>query len=63
MELAKEVIDITQKKFKQGVASNLEMVTAESSLKEALINYYNTLYDALIAKVDYDQAIGNYSSK
>jgi outer membrane protein TolC len=33
-------------------------VDAEASLKEAQVNYYNALYDALIAKVDLDKAYG-----
>mgnify|MGYP006144831091 CR=1 FL=1 len=40
------------------MGSNLEVIDAEASLKEAQINYYNALYDALIAKVDLDKAYG-----
>lgn len=58
MELAGNVARVTRIKFEQGVGSNLEVVTAESSLKEAQNNYYNALYDAMIAKVDLDKAYG-----
>lgn len=58
MELASNVAHVTRIKFEQGVGSNLEVVTAESSLKEAQNNYYNALYDAMIAKVDLDKAFG-----
>lgn len=59
MTLAKNVLDVAQKKYKNGVGSSLEVTTAEGDYKEALINYYVTLYDALVNKVDYDYAIGN----
>jgi outer membrane protein TolC len=58
MELASKIARVTRIKFEQGVGSNLEVVTAESSLKEAQNNYYNALYDAMIAKVDLDKAYG-----
>jgi outer membrane protein TolC len=57
--LAEEVYRITKYKYEQGVGTNLEMVTAETSLKEAQTNYYNALYDAIVAKIDYDKANGN----
>jgi outer membrane protein TolC len=59
MTLAKNVTDVTRKKYKQGVGSNIEVITAESSLKEAQINYYNALFEAITNKVEYDLATGN----
>ena len=59
MELAKEVVRVSQIKYKSGVGSNIEVITAESSLKESQVNYYNALYEAIVAKVDYDKALGN----
>ena len=56
--LAENIARITKIKYEQGVGSNLEVVDAEASLKEAQVNYYNALYDALIAKVDLDKAYG-----
>lgn len=58
MELAQHVFDVTQKKYEQGVGSNLEVTTAQTSLKEAQTNYYNSVYDMLVAKIDYQKAIG-----
>lgn len=63
MDLANEVNIVTQKKYKAGTASNLEITTAETSLKEAQINYYSALYDALVSKIDYDQARGKITFK
>lgn len=59
MELAKEVLRVTKIKYEQGVGSNLEVTTAETSLKEAQNNYINALYDMLINKVNLDKALGN----
>jgi outer membrane protein len=58
IELAQHVFDVTQKKYEGGVGSNLEIVTAETSLKEAQTNYYNAVYDMLVAKIDYQKATG-----
>jgi outer membrane protein len=57
-KLAENIARITKIKYEQGVGSNLEVIDAEASLKESQINYYNALYDALIAKVDLDKAYG-----
>jgi outer membrane protein len=56
MELAEKVARVTKIKYEQGVGSNIEVIDAESSLREAQINYYNALYDAMISKVDLDKA-------
>lgn len=62
MDLAENIARVTKIKYEQGVGSNLEVVDAESSLKEAQINYYNALYDALVAKVDLDKAYGKLNT-
>ena len=59
IELAESIYKTTKLKYEQGVGSNLEVMNAETSLKEAQTNYFNALYDALVAKVDYDKANGN----
>lgn len=57
-ELALEVFRMTKIKYDEGVGSNLEVVEADSALKEAETNYFSALYDALIAKVDLEKALG-----
>ncbi len=59
LKLAQSVFDTAIKKYEAGVGSNLEVVNAEASLKEAQTNYLAALYDALSAKVDLDKALGN----
>lgn len=56
MDLAERVARITKIKYEQGVGSNIEVTDAESSLREAQVNYYNALYDAIVARIDLDKA-------
>ena len=58
IDLAEEVYRVTKLKYEQGVGSNLEVLTAETALKESQTNYFNALFDALVAKVDYQKSIG-----
>jgi outer membrane protein len=58
MDLAANVARVTKIKYEQGVGSNFEVVDAENALKQAQVNYYNALFDVMIAKVDLDKAYG-----
>ena len=58
MALAEEVFRVTKIKYQEGIGSNLEVVEADSDFKEAETNYFNSLYDALIAKVEMEKALG-----
>ena len=58
MDLASEVLRVSKIKYQQGVGSNMEVVNAESDLKQAQNNYFSALYDVLIAKVDLDKSQG-----
>ncbi len=64
VDLAKEVVRVSRIKYKEGVGSNIEVINAESSLKESQTNYFAALYDVLIAKVDLLKAKGElYNEK
>lgn len=58
IELAQKVYDIANKKYKEGLGSNIEILQAETALKESQINFYNTLFEAMLAKMDYQKAQG-----
>ena len=58
LALAEEVVRVSRIKYKEGVGSNIEVISAESSLKEAQTNYFAALYDLMIAKVDLSKARG-----
>ena len=63
LDLAADVARVTRIKFNAGVGSNIEVITAETSLREAQTNYYAALYDVLVAKVDRDKATGELYSQ
>lgn len=63
MELAQEVVRVSKIKYQQGTGSNLEIINAEADLKQAQTNYFASLYDVLIAKVDLDKAHGKLLTK
>jgi outer membrane protein TolC len=58
LDLSKEIIRVTRIKYKEGIGSNIEVINAESSFKEAQTNYFTALYDLMIAKVDLSKAKG-----
>jgi outer membrane protein TolC len=57
-DLAQEIVRVSRIKYKEGVGSSIEVLNAEASLREAQTNYFASLYDFLIAKVDQDRALG-----
>ena len=58
-ELAAEIARVSRIKYENGVGSSLEVTDAETSLREADANYFNTLYETIIAKIELDKAAGN----
>ena len=58
MELAVQVYEQTKKKYEMGLGSNIEINAAQTDLKAAQTNYINSLYDAIIARVDFLKATG-----
>ncbi len=58
LDLANEISRVTRVKYQQGVGSNLEVLNAETSIKESQANYFTALYNALIAKVELEKANG-----
>jgi outer membrane protein TolC len=57
-DLALEVYNMSKIKYQEGVGSNLEVVEADATLKESETNYFSALYDAFIARVDLEKALG-----
>ncbi|WP_424961195.1 TolC family protein [Ekhidna sp.] len=58
VELAQEVYDISKVKYQEGVGSNLEVIDADASLKEAQTNYLNALYQAITSQIELKKALG-----
>jgi outer membrane protein TolC len=58
MDLSAKVARVTKIKYEQGVGSNLELLEAENTLKHSQVNFYNAMYDAIVAKINLDKAYG-----
>lgn len=58
VDLAQDVYNITKVKYQEGVGSNLEVIEADTDLKEAQTNYLNSLYDAIISEIELKKALG-----
>lgn len=58
MELAEKVYNQTKKKYEVGTASQTDINTTQTGLKEAQTNYVSALYDAIVAKIDFLKATG-----
>jgi outer membrane protein TolC len=57
-ELALSVYQQVETKYKNGMASSRELLDAETAKKEAETNYYSSLYDAVLAKIELEKALG-----
>ena len=58
MSLAESVYLQTKKKFEAGTGSQTEINQAQTDMKTAQTNYINSLYNAIIARVDFMKATG-----
>jgi outer membrane protein TolC len=58
MQLAERVYTTVKKKYEQGVGSSFEILQADTDFQQAQSNYFRALYDAIIAKISYQKALG-----
>lgn len=58
MEVAEEVYNIIKLQYDEGIKTYLELIVAETDLRTAQINYFNSLYQVLASKLDYQRALG-----
>ena len=58
LELAQNVYNSTEIKYREGVGSNLELIDSNNSLKTAQNQYYNSLYESIIASIDIKKTLG-----
>jgi len=59
VQLAKEVYNIVQLQYKEGIKTYLNVITAESDLRTSEINYLNALFQLLSSKIDLQRAMGD----
>lgn len=60
LTLAKSVFDLADKKYKEGVGSNVELIQAKTSYLQSQSNYFNALNAAITARIDLQKALGLY---
>ena len=58
LALAEKVYNATKLKFEQGLGSSFEVLQADTDYQTAQSNYFNALYNATVAKVSYQYALG-----
>lgn len=58
LELAKDVLDLAQKKYKAGVGSNLEVTTAQTEFLRSQNGYFSAMLDVINAEADLKKALG-----
>jgi len=58
VQLAREVYNTIQLQYKSGVKSYLEVIVAETDLRNTQTNYLNSLYQVLSSKLDVEKALG-----
>lgn len=63
MELAAEVHRIIELQYREGIKTYLELITAQTDLRAAQINYYNAVYSLLSSKIDVLKAQGAINVK
>ncbi len=61
LELSKKILDKTQLKFKEGVASSLDFTQAQNQYLETLTNYTRSALSLLQAKSKMERVLGNYN--
>lgn len=57
--LAQEVYDVIQLQYRSGVKTYLEVITSETDLRTAQINYFDALYGVLSSKIDVQKSLGD----
>lgn len=58
LTLATSIYETASKKFKEGVGSNIELLSADQDYKKAQVEYLNAVYDMLSAKIELQVAMG-----
>jgi outer membrane protein len=58
VDLAKEVYNTVELQYRSGIKAYLDVITAETNLRNAQSNYSNALYNVLSSKLDVQKALG-----
>ena len=58
VEQAREAVRIAELNYGEGLATNLDVLTAQVGLRQASTNYSQALYDCVISDAQLEKAIG-----
>ncbi|GAB2956809.1 TolC family protein [Hymenobacter coalescens] len=58
LALSKEVYDVVQLQYREGIKTYLDVIVAQTTLRTAQLNYYQALFQVLSSKVDLLRAQG-----
>ncbi|MFY0254907.1 TolC family protein [Chitinophaga sp. 30R24] len=58
VQMAKDVYDMLQLQYKEGIKTYLDVLIAETDLRSAQLNFYNSMYQVLSSKIDLEKALG-----
>lgn len=61
VEISEDVYNTIKLQYDEGIKAYLDLMTSETDLRTAQLNYLNTLYSLLSAKLDVKQALGTVS--
>lgn len=62
LALAESVFNNTQKEYKQGIGSSMDLIQAESSLRETQNIYYTKLLELFVARLDFEKSKGTLNN-
>lgn len=57
-DLAEKVFNATKLKFQNGIGSSFEVLQADTEWQQAQANYFNAMYNAIVAKISYQYSLG-----
>jgi outer membrane protein len=60
---AEKAVHIAQTRYQNGVGTQLELLDAQVAMTRAQTNYAQAIYDYLVAKADWEYAVGTSSNK
>ena len=58
VDLAKDVYNVVSLQYREGVKTYLDVIIAQSDLRTAELNYYNSLFQLLSSKIDLKKSLG-----
>jgi len=61
VEISEEVYNTIKLQYDEGIKAYLDLMTSETDLRTAQLNYLNSLYSLLSSKLDVKQALGTIS--